>query len=106
MRPFNGPGGMPVGNPARPIFLADYCRKRFGCKGLRKASPIFLLRQSLQSRKIVERAKGALMKRYRWSEADAFYRLRCSSMNRRIPMVDLAQAILNGKEIDLGSPRT
>jgi AmiR/NasT family two-component response regulator len=62
------------------------------------------LRQSLQSRKIIERAKGVLMKRHRWSEADAFRRLQRGAMNRRVPMVDLAQSILNGQEIDLGSP--
>ena len=33
------------------------------------------LQQSLQNRKIIERAKGVLMKRHRWSEADAFRRL-------------------------------
>jgi two-component system, response regulator PdtaR len=59
------------------------------------------LRQGLQSRKIIERAKGALMKRYRWSEADAFRKLQRGAMNRRMPMVDLAQSILNGQEIDL-----
>jgi response regulator NasT len=62
------------------------------------------LRQSLQSRKIIERAKGVLMKRHRWSEADAFRRLQRGAMNRRIPMVDLAQAILNGQEVDWGTP--
>src|SRR5229473_483349 len=60
------------------------------------------LRQTLHSRKIIERAKGVLMKRHRWSEADAFRRLQRGAMNRRIAMVDLAQAILNGQEIDLG----
>jgi two-component system, response regulator PdtaR len=62
------------------------------------------LRQSLQSRKIIERAKGVLMKRHRWSEADAFRRLQRGAMNRRVPMVDLAQSILNGQEVDLGAP--
>jgi len=61
------------------------------------------LRQSLQSRKIIERAKGVLMKRHRWSEADAFRRLQRGAMNRRVPMVDLAQSILNGQEMDLGA---
>jgi response regulator NasT len=60
------------------------------------------LRQTLQNRKILERAKGLLMKRYRWSEADAFRRLQRTAMNRRVPMVELAQAILNGEEVDLG----
>jgi response regulator NasT len=60
------------------------------------------LRQTLQSRKVIERAKGVLMKRYRWSEADAFRRLQRGAMNRRVAMVDLAQSILNGEQIDLG----
>jgi response regulator NasT len=60
------------------------------------------LRQTLNNRKIIERAKGVLMKRHRWSEADAFRRLQRGAMNRRVPMVDLAQAILNGENVDLG----
>jgi response regulator NasT len=60
------------------------------------------LRTTLQNRKIIERAKGVLMKRYRWSEADAFRRLQRGAMNRRVPMVELAQAILNGENVDLG----
>jgi len=60
------------------------------------------LRQTLQSRKLIERAKGVLMKRFRWSEADAFRRLQRGAMNRRVRMVDLAQSVLNGDEVDLG----
>jgi AmiR/NasT family two-component response regulator len=59
------------------------------------------LRQTLQNRKIIERAKGVLMKRHRWSEPDAFRRLQRGATNRRIPMIDLAQEILNGKEVAL-----
>jgi response regulator NasT len=59
------------------------------------------LQQNLQNRKLIERAKGVLMKRHRWSEADAFKRLQRGAMNRRMTMTDLAQAVLNGKHIDL-----
>jgi response regulator NasT len=59
------------------------------------------LRQTLQNRKIIERAKGVLMKRYRWSEAEAFRRIQRGAMNRRMPMVDLAQSILSGEEVEL-----
>jgi response regulator NasT len=59
------------------------------------------LQQNLQNRKLIERAKGVLMKRHRWSEADAFKRLQRGAMNRRMTMTDLAQAVLNGKQIDL-----
>ena len=59
------------------------------------------LKQNLQNRKTIERAKGVLMKRHRWSEQEAFRRLQRGAMNRRTTMVDLAQAVLNGLEIEL-----
>jgi response regulator NasT len=59
------------------------------------------LRQNLENRKVIERAKGALMKRYRWSEAEAFRRLQRGAMNRRTTLIQLAQAVLNGIELDL-----
>jgi response regulator NasT len=59
------------------------------------------LRQTLQNRKIIERAKGVLMKRYRWTEAEAFRRLQRGAMNRRTTMVELAQDVLNGVEVNL-----
>jgi AmiR/NasT family two-component response regulator len=58
------------------------------------------LRQTLQNRKIIERAKGMLMKQHRWSEAEAFRRIQRTAMNRRVPMVDLAQAILAGEPFE------
>jgi len=59
------------------------------------------LKKNLESRKIIERAKGALMKRHRWTEAEAFRRLQRGAMNRRTTMVELAKDVLNGVEIDL-----
>jgi response regulator NasT len=59
------------------------------------------LRQTLQNRKIIERAKGVLMKRHRWTEAEAFRRLQRGAMNRRTTMVELAQDVLNGLEVSL-----
>ena len=56
---------------------------------------------ALKNRKLVERAKGVLMKRHRWSEDQAFRRLQRSAMNQRRPLADLAQAILNGQEVEL-----
>jgi len=59
------------------------------------------LRQTLQNRKIIERAKGVLMKRHRWTEAEAFRRLQRGAMNRRTTMVELATDVLNGVEVNL-----
>jgi len=59
------------------------------------------LQQTLENRKVIERAKGVLMKRHRWGEAEAFRRLQRSAMNRRTTMADLARKIIEGVEIDL-----
>ncbi len=59
------------------------------------------LRQTLQNRKIIERAKGVLMKRHRWTEQEAFRRLQRGAMNRRTTMIQLAQAVLDGVEVEL-----
>jgi AmiR/NasT family two-component response regulator len=59
------------------------------------------LQQTLQNRKVIERAKGALMKRHRWSEPDAFRRMQRAAMSRRVALVDVAQDVLNGVAVEL-----
>src|SRR5262249_45313966 len=59
------------------------------------------LQQTLENRKLIERAKGVLMKRHRWGEAEAFRRLQRAAMNRRTTMADLARKVLDGVEIEL-----
>ncbi len=59
------------------------------------------LRQTLQNRKLIERAKGVLMKRFRCAEDVAFRRLQRGAMNQRTTMVNLAQSVLNGVEVDI-----
>jgi response regulator NasT len=59
------------------------------------------LQKSLENRKLIERAKGVLQRRHRWTEADAFRRLQRAAMNRRTTMADLARQILEGKDLDL-----
>jgi response regulator NasT len=59
------------------------------------------LQQTLQNRKVIERAKGALMKRHRWSEPDAFRRMQRAAMSRRVALVEIAQDVLNGVEVEL-----
>jgi signal transduction protein with GAF and PtsI domain len=52
------------------------------------------LREALETRKLVERAKGVLMQRYQVGEEEAFRRLHLQSRNTRRPMREIAQAIL------------
>ena len=52
------------------------------------------LKQSLEGRKVIERAKGTLMARLGLTEEEAFRRLRRAAMDSRRPMVDVARALL------------
>ena len=52
------------------------------------------LKESLQSRKNIEQAKGMLMKQLDIDEAEAYRTMQKESMNRSISMKDLARAII------------
>lgn len=60
------------------------------------------LEESLEARKLVERAKGILMQRLGLGERDAYERLRQRARDRRTKMKDIAQAIIEAEEL-LGS---
>ncbi len=51
------------------------------------------LKKAIESRKLVERAKGLLMEREGLSESQAFRRIQKASMDSRRPMVEVAEAI-------------
>lgn len=57
------------------------------------------LRQRLDERKIIERAKGTLMSRHGLSEDEAFKRLRRTAMDTRRPMVEIARAVLVSESV-------
>jgi response regulator NasT len=86
--------------PLRPAELAptlDLVVARFG--------ETRQLRQTLEERKVIERAKGRLMDRLRLSEDEAFQRLRRAAMNSRRPMVEIARAVLVSESVAEGLPR-
>jgi response regulator NasT len=58
------------------------------------------LQEAMETRKIVERAKGLLMETQGLSEADAFRRIQQLSMNTRKPMKEIAQALLLANQIE------
>ena len=55
---------------------------------------IVALKLTLEERKLIERAKGLLMEQRHLSEERAYSLMKKTSMDRRKPMVDIAQAIL------------
>jgi len=52
------------------------------------------IKRQLETRKIVERAKGILQQKFQLTEEDAYLRLRNESRRQRRPMRELAEAII------------
>lgn len=82
--------------PLRPAELTpaiELAITRFHeCSSLRAENST--LKESLEARKLIERAKGLLMHQKNLSEEQAYTLLKRTSMNVRKPMADIAQAII------------
>ena len=57
------------------------------------------LEESLEARKLIERAKGILMERHGLSESDAYRRIQTQAMNARKSMKEVADALILASEI-------
>ena len=58
------------------------------------------LQEAMETRKIVERAKGILMETQGLTEAEAFRRIQQLSMTTRKPMEEIAQAIIIANQLE------
>ena len=58
------------------------------------------LEQTLETRKLIERAKGVLMETHGLRESEAFHRIRKTSMDARKSMKEVAEAILLAYEME------
>ena len=56
------------------------------------------LRQALEDRKIIERAKGILMKKVQLDENDAFRRLQKLASDKNLKLVEIARMVLTADE--------
>ena len=63
------------------------------------AEEITDLQETLETRKLVERAKGALMQRLGLSEEDAYLRIQRASRTSRRSMKEIAQEVLEGHDL-------
>lgn len=61
------------------------------------------LQDALETRKLVEKAKGVLMEVHGLSESDAFNRMRKTSMDHRKSLRDVAEAILLTHDVETSS---
>ncbi|MBI5304372.1 MAG: GAF domain-containing protein [Chloroflexi bacterium] len=57
------------------------------------------LKEALETRKLVERAKGILMKRHTIEEPDAFARIQLQARNARKSMREIAEAIILAEQV-------
>lgn len=53
-----------------------------------------LLKESLETRKLLDRAKGILMSEHGFTEQEAYRKMQQYSMNRRISIKELAEAVI------------
>lgn len=60
------------------------------------------LQQALETRKLVDRAKGILMDKQGLTEAEAFRKIQKMSMDNRKPMKDVAEAIILAHQVGAG----
>jgi response regulator NasT len=60
------------------------------------------LRQALEDRKVIERAKGILMKRAQLDEQDAFRRLQKTASERNLKLIEAARMIVTADEAFAG----
>lgn len=52
------------------------------------------LKDKIQTRKTIEKAKGVLMKKLQLNEEEAFRRIQKQSMDKRLPMIEVAKSII------------
>lgn len=77
--------------PALEMAIADFQRYKEVAQENRR------LQEELETRRLVERAKGVLMRRQGWTEEEAYRFLRQQSMNRCLPLRRIARAVLDGR---------
>ncbi len=59
------------------------------------------LREKMEARKLVGRAKALLMERHNLSEREAFYRIQAQSQNLQKPAHEIAKAIITASELGM-----
>lgn len=89
--------GEQMGGAIRKSFLAE--------ENARLQEETAEMRRQLETRKIVERAKGILQHRHSLTEEEAYLRLRNESRRLRRPMRELAEAIILSEDLSRKSEK-
>lgn len=67
---------------------------------------ISYLEETLEARKVIERAKGIVMKRFRVTEAQAMMRMQKASRDQHIKLVEMAKSIIFSEKLQSGLPKS
>jgi response regulator NasT len=78
--------------------ILDLCISRFNAFS-RLQGELDQAKDALQERKVIDRAKGVLMKLKKLSEEDAYALLRKTAMNEHKKIVEIAQSVLTTAEL-------
>jgi response regulator NasT len=78
--------------------ILDLCISRFNAFA-RLQSELDSAKGALEDRKIIDRAKGVLMKAKKLNEEEAYALLRKTAMNENKKIVDIAQSVLTAAEL-------
>ena len=78
--------------------ILDLCVSRFNSFS-RLQDELDRAKSALEDRKVIDRAKGILMKAKRLSEEEAYALMRNTAMNEKKKIVEIAQAIITASEI-------
>ncbi len=89
--------GEQMGGAIKKSFLAE--------ENLRLQEETAEMRRQLETRKVVERAKGILQHRHSLTEEESYLRLRNESRRLRRPMRELAEAIILSEDLSRKSER-
>jgi two-component system, response regulator PdtaR len=87
----------PVSEPSLAAQIGVALRRFEESEALRADKQKLIL--DLETRKLMERAKGIIMKRAKLSEEDAHKRLQQESQNRRIALADICRKIIESDEM-------
>ena len=90
-----------LAKPVKPVDLQAAVRLamlRFGhFQSLAKEAAD--LRQALEDRKLIERAKGSLMRRLRVDEEEAFRRLRQAASGKNLKLVEMSRQVIAAETV-------
>jgi response regulator NasT len=78
--------------------ILDLCISRFNAFA-RLQGELDRAKSELEARKVIDRAKGILMKRKGLSEEDAYTLLRTTAMNEKRKIADIAQSVITAAEL-------